>query len=106
MWLCDVFKIRELIVYRAKKKNKNKNKTKQNKTKKKEKKEHRKCMPVELKKKKKKKKKKELGLMGYSIWNPYTPYGRFWKSVSPRGCEFSNALDLLCDFYIRFITEE
>ena len=57
-------------------------------------------MPVELKKKK-----KELGLMGYSIWNPYTPYGRFWKSVSPRGCEFSNALDLLCDFYIRFITE-
>ena len=102
MWLCDVFKIRELIVYRAKKKkNKNKNKTKQNK-----KKGKKRTQEMYASGTKKKKKKKELGLMGYSIWNPYTPYGRFWKSVSPRGCEFSNALDLLCDFYIRFITEE
>ena len=29
--------------------------------------------------------------LGYSIWNPYTPCGRFWKSVPQRGCEFSNA---------------
>ena len=33
------------------------------------------------------------------------PCGRFWKSVSQRGSEFSYALDLPCDFYIRFITE-
>ena len=30
-------------------------------------------------------------VMGYSIWNPYTPCGRFWKYVPRSGCEFLHA---------------
>ena len=49
-----------------------------------------------------------LGAVGYIIHNPYTHYGKFWKSVPQRGCKFSKfalCINLLFDFWITFITE-
>ena len=49
----------------------------------------------------------KITMNDYSIYNPYTPCGRFWKSVPQGECEFSNATTcLLCEFKIRFITKE